>query len=261
MGFFDWNDNSVFYKGIYGKKWYLSTWFICLCLFSWFLIIPGIVALILLIIQSEENKKIVNDLSRARTTTILLNKIKDLENNKNDLIKEIDELEKERLALHQQLEEERKNFDEQLKKQKDVSEDFVKPAVKDEPIKNSINDDNKLGYKKCNFCDENDTPSTKTYVDPWDTYKHEKPVKTFSITNPDDCASSSDYDIGDEVLEDYDYDKDKQLVDINCETFTMPKSARDFLEGYTNTYRMFILDVTETDTFKIKLKIGIFEEI
>ena len=59
MGFFDWNDNSVFYKGIYGKKWYLSTWFICLCLFSWFLIIPGIVALILLIIQSEENKKIV----------------------------------------------------------------------------------------------------------------------------------------------------------------------------------------------------------
>lgn len=125
----------------------------------------------------------------------------------------------------------------------------------------SIADADSLGYRKCNFCDEKDKATVETYEDPWDTYQNEKPVKTFSVTVPDECASTSDYDIGEEVNEDYDYEKDKTVLEINYETINMPKSARDFFEENTDTYRMFILDVTETDSFKVKLKIGIFEEI
>ena len=125
----------------------------------------------------------------------------------------------------------------------------------------SIADADNLGYRKCNFCDEKDKPSTETYEDLWDTYQDESPVKTFSVTVPDEFATTSDYNIGEEVNEDYDYEKDKTVLEINYQTINMPKSAKDFFEENTDTYRMFILDVTETDSFKVKLKIGIFEEI
>lgn len=125
----------------------------------------------------------------------------------------------------------------------------------------SVADADNLGYRKCNFCDEKDKPSVDTYEDPWDTYENEKPVKTFSVTVPDEFASTSDYNIGEEVNEDYDYEKDKTVLEINYESINMPKSARDFFEENTDSYRMFILDVNETDSGKVKLKIGIFEEI
>ena len=93
------NNNSVFYKGIYGKKWYLSTWFICLWLFSWILIIPGIVALILLLKQHEENKVIYKKLDKARTIDYLLNNVKDLEKKKAQLLEDIANLEKQKNTL------------------------------------------------------------------------------------------------------------------------------------------------------------------
>ena len=40
------------------KKWYLQTWFICLLSAFWFLIIPGIAALVLLVMQFLQNKKL-----------------------------------------------------------------------------------------------------------------------------------------------------------------------------------------------------------
>ena len=93
------NNNSVFYKGIYGKKWYLSTWYICMWLFAWFLGIPGIIALILLFKQHEENKVIYKKLAKARTIDYLLNDVKDLEEKKAQLLEEIENLEQQKNTL------------------------------------------------------------------------------------------------------------------------------------------------------------------
>ncbi|MBO5069904.1 MAG: DUF4041 domain-containing protein [Roseburia sp.] len=40
------------------EKWYLQTWFICIMAALWMLIVPAIIALVLLIMQSMENKKL-----------------------------------------------------------------------------------------------------------------------------------------------------------------------------------------------------------
>lgn len=41
------------------EKWYLNTWFICLLFAFWFYVIPGIIGLIFLIMQINENKKLL----------------------------------------------------------------------------------------------------------------------------------------------------------------------------------------------------------
>ena len=41
------------------KKWYLKTWFICLLFAFWFFVFPGLIGLILLILQVNENKKLL----------------------------------------------------------------------------------------------------------------------------------------------------------------------------------------------------------
>lgn len=43
---------------MYGKKWYLNTWFISLMFIAWILILPPIIGIILLIMQYNENKKL-----------------------------------------------------------------------------------------------------------------------------------------------------------------------------------------------------------
>ncbi|WOO35978.1 DUF4041 domain-containing protein [Anaerocolumna sp. AGMB13020] len=44
---------------MYKEKWYLQTWFIILLIAFWFLVIPALVGLVLLIMQNNENKKLV----------------------------------------------------------------------------------------------------------------------------------------------------------------------------------------------------------
>lgn len=41
------------------EKWYLKTWFICLLFAFWFFVIPGLIGLIFLILQVNENKKLL----------------------------------------------------------------------------------------------------------------------------------------------------------------------------------------------------------
>lgn len=48
-------------------KQYLQTWFICLLFAFWFLIIPGIIGIILLVMQTIENKKIIKSISEITT--------------------------------------------------------------------------------------------------------------------------------------------------------------------------------------------------
>lgn len=112
----------------------------------------------------------------------------------------------------------------------------------------------KTGYRKCNYCKEADRTE-------WDYYKDDKPVKTFTVTHKDEYAIAEIYNVGDEVNTDYDFEKDKDTLEIDFEEICyMPKSARDFFDENYGDYKMFVLDVYENDNGKVKFKIGIFDE-
>lgn len=74
-------------------KWYLQTWFICLLFAFWFFIIPGIVGLILLIMQILENKKSQQKYGQIDT---IETRIKDME---SDLVTRTKELENNTINL------------------------------------------------------------------------------------------------------------------------------------------------------------------
>ena len=112
----------------------------------------------------------------------------------------------------------------------------------------------KMGYRKCNFCKKADRTE-------WDYYKNSKPVKTFTVTHRDEYAFAEQYNVGSEVNTGYDYEKDKDMLEIDFEEICyMPKSARDFFDEHYGEYKMFVLDVYENDNGKVKFKIGIYDE-
>lgn len=89
------------------KKWYLQTWFICLNFAFWYLIIPGILGLIFLIMQILENKKTKEKYGQI---DILEEKITQIEHelsikqkNFEDFTKELDSLKGEINALETDL--------------------------------------------------------------------------------------------------------------------------------------------------------------
>ena len=113
----------------------------------------------------------------------------------------------------------------------------------------------KMGYRKCNYCNEADRTE-------WDYYKDSKPLKTFTVTHRDEFAITEIYNVGNEVNTGYDFEKDKDTLEIDYEEICyMPKSARDFFDENYGDYKMFVLDVYENDNGKVKIKIGIFEEL
>lgn len=75
------------------RKWYLQTWFICLMFSLWMLIIPGIIGIVLLILQVLENQKLGKQYGRIDN---LKQQISYLENeqlrNQNQLSNVISEL-------------------------------------------------------------------------------------------------------------------------------------------------------------------------
>ena len=125
-------------------KWYLQIWLICLCFAFWFLIVPGIIGVILLILhilQSKENRKLYNQkqclldeigASRYTDVTDKINKMEqDFENTKLNLINEINRLENDR----------------EKEKQKILNEIATERAVANsdlENIKNSIAEKNSI---------------------------------------------------------------------------------------------------------------------
>ena len=113
----------------------------------------------------------------------------------------------------------------------------------------------KMGYRKCNYCNEADRTE-------WDYYKDSKPLKTFTVTHRDEFAITEIYNVGNEVNTGYDFEKDKDTLEIDYEEICyMPKSARDFFDENYGDYKMFVLDVYENDNGKVKIKIGIFKEL
>lgn len=62
------------------KKWYLQTWFICLLFALWFLIVPGVVGLVLLIMQILDSNKVQKKYGEIDS---LDSKISSLEQNYN----------------------------------------------------------------------------------------------------------------------------------------------------------------------------------
>ncbi len=119
----------------------------------------------------------------------------------------------------------------------------------------TIDEAEKMGYRKCNYCNEADRTE-------WDYYKDDKPVKTFTVTHKDEYAITEIYNVGDEVNMDHDFEKEKDTLEIGFEEICyMPKSARDFFDENYGSYKMFVLDVYENDNGKVKFKIGIFDEL
>lgn len=87
------------------SKWYLSTWLIAIMFSLWFFIIPGVIGVILLILQIKENIRVkkeweqsgFNDLLKIQEEIQVRTKnINDLEIKKAALVKEIDDLEKKK---------------------------------------------------------------------------------------------------------------------------------------------------------------------
>lgn len=69
------------------KKWYLQTWFICLVFAFSYLVIPAVIGLVLLIIQTLENKKITEKYGQIDD---LEGKILELQNDLEKTMNEID---------------------------------------------------------------------------------------------------------------------------------------------------------------------------
>ena len=98
-------------------------------------------------------------------------------------------------------------------------------------------------------------------LDDWDYYQTKKPVKTFTVTDRSEDAFAGYYSVGDEVEQGYDWEKDKDTLEINygplCNT---PKSVQTFFEENSGSYRLFVLDAYEDDNGRVKVKIGIYVE-
>lgn len=98
-------------------------------------------------------------------------------------------------------------------------------------------------------------------LDDWDYYQTRKPVKTFTVTDRSEDAFAGYYSVGDEVEQGYDWEKDKDTLEIGygplCNT---PKSVQTFFEENSGSYRLFVLDAYEDDNGRVKVKIGIYVE-
>lgn len=81
-----------------------------------------------------------------------------------------------------------------------------------------------------------------------------KPVTKFTVTSKADyiCCLS----IGDEVSTDYDFEKDKYLIDYDEELGYVPKSKEEYVDS---GYRFIVTDIRDTGSFKTKIEISIFE--
>ena len=106
------------------------------------------------------------------------------------------------------------------------------------------------------------TPITSVEeLDDWDYYQTRKPVKTFTVTDRSEDAFAAYYSVGDEVEQGYDWEKDKDTLEIGygaiCNT---PKGVQDFFDEHSGDYRLFVLDAYEDDNGRVKVKIGIFPE-
>ena len=128
--------------------------------------------------------------------------------------------------------------------------------------KTSIIEAEALGYRKCKYCEDKDTPKVQEYHDDWEDYENEKPIKKFTLTHYEEYATIDDYEIGDEVTEGYDVEKDKDILEIDFDKIcNMPKSVRDFLDETPDVIRLFVIDVYEDDsTGKVKFKVGAYIE-
>ncbi len=126
----------------------------------------------------------------------------------------------------------------------------------------SIAEAEELGYRKCKYCEDKDTPKIQEYHDDWEDYENEKPIKKFTLTHCDEFATIDDYEIGAEVTEGYDDEKDKDILEIDFDKIcNMPKSVRDFLDETYESVRMFVIDIYEDDnTGKVKFKVGAYIE-
>lgn len=82
---------------MYGKeKWYLETWFICLLGAFWFLVVPAMVAIIFLLMQISENKKLQQ---KYGVSSNLSKQIDEKQTNINDLSAKILEAQSELNSL------------------------------------------------------------------------------------------------------------------------------------------------------------------
>lgn len=91
--------------------------------------------------------------------------------------------------------------------------------------------------------------------------REETALEVFTLTSKKEFANPDDYEIGDEVLKEYDSEKDKDILEINYdERFPMPKKVQDFFESNFGDYKLIILESDFDDNYKVKIKIGIFED-
>lgn len=96
-------------------------------------------------------------------------------------------------------------------------------------------------------------------LDDWDYYQTKKPVKTFTVTDRSEDAFAGYYSVGDEVEQEYDWEKDKDTLEIGYGTVcNMPRSVQTFFEENGDNFRMFVLDAYEDDNGRVKVKIGIY---
>ena len=98
-------------------------------------------------------------------------------------------------------------------------------------------------------------------LDDWDYYQTRKPVKTFTVTDRSEDAFAGYYSVGDEVEQGYDWEKDKDTLEIGCGAIcNTPKGVQDFFDEHSGDYRLFVLDAYEDDNGRVKVKIGIYPE-
>lgn len=75
------------------KKWYLQTWFICIMFAFWFLIIPGIAGIVLLIMQILETNNLIKKYGHIDQLNNSISSLeKQIEDTKSSLFSTIDNL-------------------------------------------------------------------------------------------------------------------------------------------------------------------------
>lgn len=104
------------------KKWYLQTWFICLMFAFWFIIVPGIIGAVLLIIQIVEQKKLIKKYDDAIHIDEKIRDLKYVYQEKDDALSESYKKREKTLRFH--FEETVKNLEQETETLKSEKEEL-----------------------------------------------------------------------------------------------------------------------------------------
>lgn len=89
-----------FFNNMYGEKWYLNTWFICLIFAFSFMVIPFFVGVVLLVQQCQENKKLNERYGISDNIESVRSELSQVKNNLQAAKEELRSIEEDVIIAH-----------------------------------------------------------------------------------------------------------------------------------------------------------------